>query len=213
MTRYHQNSGRNIFKPFFRTSEPRDDLPASNTDGGDAMFDELNVPITDEELRVAISGLKNRKACGHDNVTAEMLKASGNIAVTFFTQLFNKIFSEGVYPEQWSRSVIVPLFKKRDKDIPNNYRGISLSVASKCYTTVLRNRLTKWMDDHEKIIEDQAGFRKGYSTIDHIYKLSAIIEKYLSRKGGKLYIAFIDHMGPWAFSVNHSDSLSLSTVQ
>ena len=97
------------------------------------MFDELNVPIE----------------C-HDNVTAEILKASGNIAITFFTQLFNKIFSEGVYPEQWSRSVIVTLFKKGDKDIPNNYRGILLQrVASKCYTTVLRNRLTKWMDDHE----------------------------------------------------------------
>ena len=192
------------FQTVFRTSEPRDDLPTSNTDGADAMFDELNVPITDEEVHVAISSLKNRKACGHDNVTAEMLKASGNIAVTFFTQLFNKIFSEGVYPEQWSRSVIVPLFKKGDRDIPNNYRGISLlSVASKCYTTVLRNRLTKWMDDHEKKFEAQAGFRKGYSTIDHIYTLSATTEKYLSRTGGKLYVAFID-LGKAFYSVDRA---------
>ena len=181
------------FQTVFRTSEPRIDLPAGNTDGGDAMFDELNVLITDEEVRVAISSLKNRKACGHDNVTAEMLKASGNIAVTFFTQLFNKVFSEGVYPERWSRSVIVPLFEKGDRDIPSSYRGISLlNVASKCQATVLRNRLTKWMDDHEKIVEAQAGFRKGYSTIDQIYTSSVIIEKYLSRKGGKLYIAFTD---------------------
>ena len=73
--------------------------------------------------------------------------------------------------------MIVPRFKKGDKDIPNNYRGISLlSVASKCYTTVLRNRLTKCMDDHEKVVEAQAGFRKGYSTIDHIYTLSAVID-------------------------------------
>ena len=126
------------------------DRPVSNTDCADAMLDELNVPIMDEEVCVAISSLKIRKACSHDNVTAEMLKASGNIAVTFFTQLFNTIFSEGVYPEQWSRSVIVLIFKKGDKDIPNNYRGILLqSVARKCYATVLRNRLTKWMDDHE----------------------------------------------------------------
>ena len=81
-------------------------------------------------MRAAVSSLKNRQTCDHDNVTAEMLKASGNIAVTFFTQLFNKIFSEGVYPEQWSRSVIVPLFKKGDRDIPNNFRGISLCQAS-----------------------------------------------------------------------------------
>ena len=41
------------FQTVFRTSEPRADLPASNTDGADAMFDELNVPIMDEEVRVA----------------------------------------------------------------------------------------------------------------------------------------------------------------
>ena len=168
------------FQTIFGRSEPRADLPASNTDGADAMFDELNVPIVDKVVRVANSNLINRKA-GHDNVTAEMLKASDNIAVTFFTQLFNKIFSEGVYLEQWSRSVIEPLFNRGDKDIPNNYRGILLlSVTSKCYTTVLRNRLTKWMDDHEKIAETEAGFRKVYFTI-YIYTLSATTEKYLSR--------------------------------
>ena len=78
------------------------------------------------------SGGRDENGWQKVNVTAEMLKASGNIAVTFFTQLFNKIFSEGVYPEQWSRSVIIPLFKKGDRDIQNSYRGISLlSVASK----------------------------------------------------------------------------------
>ena len=85
------------------------------------MFNELNVPITDHEVRVALLSLKSRKASGHDNVTAEMLKASDNIAVTFFTKLFNKIFSEGRYPDQLTRSVIVPLFKKGDKDIQKNY--------------------------------------------------------------------------------------------
>ena len=101
------------------------------------MFNELNVPITDHEVRVALLSLKSRKASGHD-VTAEMPKASDNIVVTFFTKLFNKIFSEGGYPKQWTRSVIVPLFKKGDKDIPNNYRGISLlsgeQVLHNCFT-------------------------------------------------------------------------------
>ena len=87
----------------------------------------------------------------------------------------------------------MPIFKKGDPDMPNNYRGVSLlCIVSKCYTTVLRNRLTKWMDEHEKIIENQAGFRKGYSTIDHIYTLTAIIEKCLNKKGSKLYVAFVD---------------------
>ena len=73
------------FQTIFQTSEPCGDLPVSNIDCADAMLDELNVPIMDEEVCVAISSLKIRKACGHDNVTAEMLNASGNITVIFFT--------------------------------------------------------------------------------------------------------------------------------
>ena len=42
----------------------------------------------------------------------------------------------------------------------------------------------------KKIIESQAGFRHGYSTADHIFTLSAIVKKCLSKKGGKLYVAF-----------------------
>ena len=56
------------------------------------LFNELNVPITDHEVRVELLRLKSRKASGHDNVTAEMLKASDSIAVTFFTKIFNKFF-------------------------------------------------------------------------------------------------------------------------
>jgi len=125
-----------------------------------------------------------------------MLKASGDIAVTFFTQLFNKIFSEGVYPEQWSRSVIVPLFEKGNKDIPNNYGGFYCRVWPSSATRLFyeTDRQSGWMSIFILFyfFEAQAGFRKGSFTIDHIYTLSATTEKYLSRTGGKLYVAFID---------------------
>ena len=122
----------------FQTSEPCGDLPVSNIDCADAMLDELNVPIMDEEVCVAVSSLKIRKACGHDNVTAEMLKASGNIAVTFFTVNLCYWIWFSVKGCIQSSGLTLWLYcsLKKDKDIPNNYRGISLlSVASKCYTT------------------------------------------------------------------------------
>ena len=65
--------------------------------------------------------------------------------------------------------------------------------------------------DHEKIVEAQAGFRKGYFTIDHIYTLSATTEKYLSRTGGKLYVAFIDLRK--AFDLVDRASLFLTLVK
>ena len=43
----------------------------------------------------------------------------------------------------------------------------------------------------EKIIEEQAGFRAGYSTVDHIFSLHAMVQKYLL-KHTKLYVGFVD---------------------
>ena len=52
--------------------------------------------------------------------------------------------------------------------IQNNYRGISLlSIVSKVFTGILNKRLYTWAEQEENISKEQAGFRKGYSTVDH----------------------------------------------
>ena len=73
-----------------------------------------------------------------------------------------------------------------------NYRPITiLSCFSKLFTAVLNTRLTKYVTDNEILEENQAGFRKGYSTSDQIFSLHALIEIMKARKM-KLFCAFID---------------------
>ena len=48
------------------------------------------------------------------------------------------------------------------------------------------------MEDNDKIEETHAGFRRGYTTTDHVFTVYAMTQKYLSSRGGKLYVAFID---------------------
>ena len=48
-------------------------------------------------------------------------------------------------------------------------------------------RLQKWAEENRVIDESQAGFRKGYSTIDNIFSLQAIIQKYICRPRGRFY--------------------------
>ena len=174
--------------------------PFSNlTFGNDAVNDnietlaDLNRSIDPQEVREAIRKLKTGKAHGTDGILAEMLKVAGETAVQFLTKLFNVLFDQGVYPEEWSKAIIVPIFKKGKENITDNYRGISLlSLISKCYTSVLNKRLVTWAEENGKLSEAQAGFRKGYSTTDHIFTLNAIVEKSLSKRGGKLYTCFVD---------------------
>ena len=105
---------------------------------------------------------------------------------------FNALFDRGVYPDAWTESIVLPLFKKGDVNNPNNYRGISLSDASsKIYSTVINNSLQKWVTDNDITGDFQAGFKKGFSTIDHMFTLLASVQKQFSMNR-KLYVAFID---------------------
>lgn len=184
----------NHFKHVFSSDSAQQPFPEGRlTDDMQPLLEPLNRPITEDEVKGAIKRLKKQKASGCDQIMAEMLKLNSTKSFQFLTKCFNLIFSSGVYPAEWAKSVIVPLHKKGDSNSPDNYRGISLlSVISKCYTSILNKRLKDWMEENEKIVEEQAGFRKGFSTADHIFTLSAIIEKMLSRNGCKLYVAFID---------------------
>ena len=58
-------------------------------------------------------------------------------------------------------------------------------------TKILNKRLTTWLEDNRLINETQVGFRKGYSTVDHVFTLLALTQKQLLTHG-KLYAAFID---------------------
>ena len=153
----------------------------------------LNKVISEEEVSEAVSKLKKGKASGIDDVSAEMLKSGGKYIGTFLTKLFNVIFERGIYPQEWSKAIIIPIYKKGDPENVDNYRGVSLlSIISKCYTTILNTRLYAWLEENNLISESQAGFRKQYSTVDHIFTLYATIQKCVNRRKGKLYVAFVD---------------------
>ena len=175
-----------------------DDLLNNDNENVDYGYDinDLDGEITEAEVRLAIKKLKNNKAAGLDGVSSEFLKAAEDSIVPFLTKLFNNMFNIGYFPEKWCQSVIMPLFKKGDHNLPDNYRGISLiNVTSKIFTSIVNKRLYTWSEKENKICDEQAGFRRKFSTIDQIYALITIIRKCLfcSRKG-KLYVVFVDYM-------------------
>ena len=67
-----------------------------------------------------------------------------------------------------------------------------MNVISKIFTRILFSRLTHWCDVTQNISESQAGGRSGYSTIDNIFCLQAVVQKYITKKRGRFYILFID---------------------
>ena len=104
----------------------------------------VNRDVSEQEIRQAINSVKTKKSPGYDSIQNEMLKSGIDITFPFLKHIFQYIFDNGIFPSDWSKSIIVPIHKKGDVDDCNNYRPISLtSLVSKIYTHILNQRLTK----------------------------------------------------------------------
>ena len=165
------------------------------------MFEELNVPITVEEIRKGIKELKNGTSAGPDLILNEFLKRGTNGLLQYLLNLYNKLFEIGYFPENWSEGYIVPIFKKGDKEEASNYRGIALlSTVGKLFTRILNSRLNDWAEEYDVYVEAQAGFRKGMGTVDNIFILNSLINRSLNNDE-QLYCAFIDFTKAFDFIV------------
>ena len=152
----------------------------------------FNENITLFEVKKAIDDAKKGKACGIDAIPIEVLK--NDATVSFLHALFNVCFDKGIVPSIWSKCIIKPIPKSSTADPrdPLSYRGISLaSSIYKLYCSILNSRLSSWSETNGKLVDEQNGFRKSRSTIDHVSTLTYIID---TRKKNKLstYCAFID---------------------
>ena len=156
--------------------------------------DELNVNFTTKEIADVIKTLKNNKACGIDMIRNEFIKNCSKDVIEVITNLFNLILDSGVIPTNWCLGIIIPLYKNKGSvNDPDNYRGITLlSCLSKLFTSALNNIITIFLERFDSIGEEQAGFRAGYSTMDHVFVLNSIIDIYLQKRK-RVYCAFIDY--------------------
>ena len=137
--------------------------------------------------------MKNGKAAGDDKIPNEYIKSTKDIFLPVYEKLFNIVFDLGILPDAWLEGTIRPIYKnKGDSTLAQNYRPITiLSCVGKLFTAVLNNRLTDFLDNADRLQENQAGFRKEYCTSDHVFVLNSLIEIMKSSKQ-KLFCAFID---------------------
>ena len=187
-----------------------------NTDTDDEL------PILESEVVNAIKTLKEGKSPGIDNIPSELIKHGGTAIIRMFTAICQKAWVSKSWPKQWTKSLIIPIAKKGDLKKCKNYRTLSLIChSSKLLLTIILKRLNLQIE--RVLSEEQAGFRKGRSTVEQVFNCRNIIENLDIQKD--LYHNLIDfkkafdreyHEGMWCalckFGINNDIIMMIKSL-
>lgn len=139
-------------------------------------------PTTEQEVTSTIMNMKNSSACDVDDMQIKPVKHVADIVAPCLTHIFNLILSTGLFPEKMQTAKVVLIFKGGDKNLPKNYRPISiLPVFSKVIEKLIHARLSDFLGKNLSLHSFQHGFRKNCSTETALLKQKEIILQNFSQ--------------------------------
>ena len=126
----------------------------------------------------------NDTTAGPDDIHYQILKHLPSDALETLLNIMNEIWRTGKFPEDWHKAVIIPIPKPgKDKTEATNYRPIALtSCICKTMERMINDRLVWFLESNNMISGIQAGFRKNYSTNDHLVRLKSFIRDAFIKK-------------------------------
>ena len=117
-----------------------------------------------------------KKSSGGDGLAVELFQILKDDAVKGLPSICQQIWKTHQWPQDWKRSVIIPITKKGKPKGCSNYHTVALiSHSSILILKTLKARLQQYMN-HE-IPDAQDGFRKGRGTRDQNANICSIIKK------------------------------------
>ena len=155
------------------------------------MITHLEPDILEWEVKWALGSITMNKARGGDGIPVELFQILKDDAVKVLHPICQQIWKTQQWPQDWKRSVFIPIPKKSNPKECSNYHTIVLiSHTSKVMLKILQARLQQYVN-HE-LPDVQTGFRKGRGTRDKITNICWIIEKAKEFQKN-IYFCFIDY--------------------
>ena len=138
------------------------------------------------------------KGCGGDGIPAELFQILKDDAVKVLHSICQQIWKTQQWPQDWKRSVFIPIPKKSNVKECSNYHTIAfISYTSKVMLKILQVRLQQYVDRELPYV--QAEFRKGRGTRDQIANILQIIDQAREFQK-KIYFCFIDYAKAFDYS-------------
>ena len=122
-----------------------------------------------------------------------MIKNAPSVILDILHNFVNLCLLKSLVPRAWSVGLITPIHKDGSINDPNNYRGICISSALMKITCMLLNhRIQEHCHQNDLLNRNQIGFKPNHRTADHLLTLKAVVKKYVTIGGKKLFACFID---------------------
>ena len=103
--------------------------------------------------------IKAGKSQGPDLIHPRLLKETSNCIALPLSKLFRQSLEEGKLPEEWKIANVTALFKSGERQLPENYRPISLtSAVGKLLERIIRNEIVNHMESNNIFAEEHHGF-------------------------------------------------------
>ena len=116
-------------------------------------------------VQIIIKDLASKNSCGHDYISTKLLNRMEEQIAKPLSLIINQSLCTGIFPKKLKIAKVIPLFKKGDSHLFDNYRPISLLPAiSKVFEKVVFEQTYDYFNKHKLLYISQYGFRKKHST-------------------------------------------------
>ena len=140
------------------------------------MITHLESEILECEVKWALGSITTNKASGGDGIPIELFQILKDDAVKVLHSICQQIWKTQQWPQDWKRSVFIPVPKKGNAKECSNYCTIALIAhANKVMLKILQAGLQQYVNC--ELPDVQAGFRKGRGTRDQIANIRWMIKK------------------------------------
>ena len=176
-------SSNSSYTPSFRKYKEEKEKTKINFAEDPLQREYYNEKFTMEELMAALATSKN-SAPGEDNIRFEMIKHLSINAKTYLLEVYNHLWKNKEFINEWRTAIIVPIPKPgKDPSNVSNYRPISLtSCLCKTLEKMVNTRLTWYLKENKIISDVQFGSVKNRSTLDPLVQLEQHIREGFKRK-------------------------------
>ena len=121
--------------------------------------------IDEDAINKIIYNLPPKSSSGCDGISTKLLKVIAPVIIKPLTLLINQVLNTGTFPDKLKIAKVIPIFKKGDPSLFENYRPISLLPAiSKVVEKIIALQLSSYFEKNKLLFDNQYGFRPKHST-------------------------------------------------